>query len=77
MPCFVRNQNGFTVIACTRGRGRKATKCSYCNNPGNLLCDYPIGDGRTCDKPICPKCSVRVASNTDYCLVHGAREGVK
>ncbi len=47
MPCHVITQNGFTVIACTRGHRTKPQRCSYCNRPANLLCDYPLEDGKT------------------------------
>ncbi len=79
MPCHILNQNGFTAIACTRGHRTKPQRCSYCNRPAPLLCDYPDPShaSGTCDKPICPHCSTRVASNTDYCKAHGADNVVK
>lgn len=50
--------------------------CGFCNNPGNLLCDYPVsGDGRTCDARMCIDCCTRGESATDsptidYCPIH-------
>ena len=77
MPCYIRTQNGHTVIACARTSHQKQAHCRYCGRPAPLLCDYPLPGGGTCDAPICHKCSVRVSSNTDYCTVHNQTSPVK
>lgn len=41
-----------------------------CGHIAGLLCDYPIGRGKTCDLPICPKCSVRIRDDVDLCTIH-------
>lgn len=38
--------------------------------PGDMLCDYPMADGSTCDAVICPVCSTHVADDIDYCRRH-------
>src|SRR3546814_13169402 len=34
------------------------------------LCDYPVGDGKTCDRPLCEDHSHEVAHDTYYCRGH-------
>ncbi len=79
MPCDIRIHNGHPVIVCSRGRRTQPKRYSYCNRPAPLLCDYPDPSHKsgTCDKPVCPHCSVRVASGVDYCRSHNATKVVK
>jgi len=72
MPCrHVKLSDGSFAIACTRGG--KYVKCSYCNNDAPLLCDFKVAEGKTCDKPICKRCSVNIAPGIDHCRIHGIR----
>jgi hypothetical protein len=57
-------------FVCT-GRGR--TK--YCPEPGcgrraDLLCDFPLRNGKTCDRPICLSHATHLAKDTDWCAPH-------
>lgn len=71
MPCQVIKREGFTAIACSRGAGRrKLPACYYCGAPAGFDCDFPIGDGKTCDRHACMKHSVHVGFNLDYCAAH-------
>ena len=57
------------VIVCTRGR--YIAKCQVCKKrPHTKLCDFPRGDGRTCDKKLCDGCAVVVNKEPDYCPEH-------
>jgi hypothetical protein len=60
------------AIICTRERPRR---CRYCGRSANLLCDFPLPGGKTCDAPICPSCSFPIGPNADYCKVHPKPEG--
>lgn len=41
-----------------------------CGAASDNLCDYPVGDGKTCDMPICAWHSCEVAPNVHYCPGH-------
>lgn len=34
------------------------------------LCDYPVGDGKTCDAHLCHQHAHEVAEDTHYCKAH-------
>ncbi len=44
--------------------------CAKCGDVGTQLCDYPVGDGKTCDRPVCEFHAAEVAPNVDYCPAH-------
>lgn len=46
--------------------------CTECASPSEVLCDYPVGDGKTCDRPLCGDHSHHVLSDVDYCASHFA-----
>jgi hypothetical protein len=61
-----KHADGTYVISCARG----PKKCFYCGRDSEILCDFPMSWGGTCDKPCCGLCSKRIAPNTDYCQAH-------
>lgn len=67
MPGYVeRFKNGGTFFL----RGALGPHCSSCAALGINLCDFPVGEGKTCDLPICGAHSTEVAPNLHYCLPH-------
>lgn len=70
MPCYTfRTADGASGFICT-GR-QKPKKCTGCGKlTATLLCDFPAGDGKTCDKSICKACSRHVGPDRDYCVTH-------
>jgi hypothetical protein len=44
--------------------------CTECAAPGDNLCDYPVGDGKTCDRPLCDDHAKQVANDVHYCRDH-------
>lgn len=44
--------------------------CTECMAPGENLCDYPVGEGKTCDRSLCDEHSKGVANDTHYCRDH-------
>ncbi len=44
--------------------------CTQCAAPGENLCDYPVGDDKTCDRPLCDEHSFGAARDTHYCRDH-------
>jgi len=71
MPCeqYVSPDGTLSMIICSRGQ-RKAVPCHYCGKPSISLCDYPRGNGKTCDKPMCNKCKTKIGLDLDVCREH-------
>jgi hypothetical protein len=44
--------------------------CRDCAAVGILLCDFPIGDGKTCDAALCSRHGTEVAPDIHYCPGH-------
>jgi hypothetical protein len=56
------------AIVCTRG---SQPRCGFCSRQSEKLCDYPLGNGKTCDARICPVCATHVeGKDIDYCPIH-------
>ena len=69
MPCYIdRMKDGGTMFMC----GNLGPHCAAerCGALGVNLCDYPVGDDRTCDLPLCDSHAYEVAPNVHYCPGH-------
>jgi hypothetical protein len=44
--------------------------CTQCGGVSDILCDFPVGYDKTCDRALCKACAHRIAPDTDYCLDH-------
>ncbi|MGS8281643.1 hypothetical protein [Pseudomonas sp. PARCl1] len=53
--------------------GQLGDHCAECNDLGVNLCDYPVGDGKTCDRPLCNHHALLVAPELHYCTAHAAQ----
>ena len=51
-------------------RGDLGPHCADCADVGDNLCDYPVGNGKTCDRAICDAHAHEVAPNLHYCDAH-------
>lgn len=70
MPCEVHTTpDGAVIMICCRG-SKKSTPCFVCGRPSTSLCDYPIGKGKTCDRPLCNSCKTSIGPNLDVCSKH-------
>lgn len=69
MPCAnLKLASGETAIVCT-GRQRQR-KCA-CGRRATLLCDFKAdGAKKSCDKPLCSHCAVRIGPDIDHCPSH-------
>jgi hypothetical protein len=74
MVCsVVKLPNGAAMIVC--GLRPRPKPCSH---PGcgvrhaSKLCDWPLGAGKTCDKPLCERHAVEVGPDRHYCPDHQA-----
>lgn len=45
-------------------------QCTSCGDVSDVLCDYPVGDGKTCDRSLCSACTEEVAADVHYCAGH-------
>lgn len=68
MPTYIKDtENGRLFL-----RGNLGDHCS-CGWVCDALCDYPVGNGKTCDRKLCDdNCAFEVAPDTHYCKDHKA-----
>lgn len=45
-----------------------------CGHFTTHLCDEPVGDGKTCDLPLCKCCRSPVGDDLDLCVIHASRK---
>lgn len=67
-PCFIEYFNNNKTFLCLEN----AEHCGE-NGCGGLalnLCDYPILNGKTCDRKLCRKHSHEINKNHHYCTAH-------
>jgi hypothetical protein len=68
MHCtWIKDGNGAVAILC--GSRPRAKRCA-CGQPSTLLCDWPIGGGKTCDRPMCASCATEVGPDKHLCAGH-------
>lgn len=69
MPCYrVPMKSGGHMFMCgDLGDHCTATNCS---DVSDYLCDYPVGDGKTCDLSLCQSHAYEVAPDIHYCPSH-------
>lgn len=66
MPCYrLKMPNGAFALL----HGRLGTHCS-CGGVTEILCDYPVGNGKTCDRKLCGDCSHLIGPDLYYCDDH-------
>ncbi len=68
MPCYLeRTKDGGRMFLC----GDLGPHCAAgCGASTDFLCDYPVGEGKTCDAPLCDSHAHEVAPNVHYCPGH-------
>lgn len=69
MP-FVRLPDGTVVHIRTAKPRRHRCSAAGCLTPATIQCDYPRGNGRTCDAWCCPAHAVSVGPDLDHCPGH-------
>jgi hypothetical protein len=88
MPCEWLKSDDGTIIHINRGRGKKKT-CPFCKRGTvSKLCDFPVGNGKTCDAEMCDQCATRkgfqdtplapglkrINDTVDVCPIHKNQE---
>ena len=67
MPCYsLKDEHGQHVGWL---HGRLGPHCS-CGGVTEVLCDFPVGRGKTCDAKLCDHCSHRIGPDLHYCEAH-------
>ena len=72
MTCYVIRDKGGSAVGFLCGD--LGPQCS-CGSAAEFLCDYPVGDDRTCDRQLCPWCATQVYADTHYCRDHAQAYG--
>jgi len=44
--------------------------CADCAAVGEFLCDFPVGEGKTCDRPMCEGHAHEIGPELHYCEAH-------
>lgn len=44
--------------------------CADCAGIGDTLCDFPVGDGKTCDRAMCKDHAHEIGLDIHYCETH-------
>ena len=71
MRCKVMSRNGRPVgFMCGSFPERKPCQAPGCPNPVQVLCDFPAGEGKTCDTAVCRGHCRKVGEDRDYCFKH-------
>lgn len=47
-----------------------APHCKNCLRSADVLCDYPVGNDKTCDALLCQNHSTALANDIHYCESH-------
>lgn len=70
MPCYqFKTSDGGKGFMC----GYLGPHCACCADAGDFaLCDFPVGEGKTCDRPLCEEHAHEVAPDLHYCDSHFA-----
>lgn len=50
--------------------GELGPHCGCCGGVSEFMCDYPVGDSKTCDRHLCEFHATEVAPDVHYCPGH-------
>ena len=68
MTCYHKLTPEGQITLC----GDLGPRCadSRCMWVADCLCDFPVGNGKTCDRPVCEDHAYEVAPDIHYCAPH-------
>jgi len=68
MTCYFKQTIEGKIVMC----GNLGPHCadSRCSWVSDSLCDYPVGDKKTCNRPLCDDHAYEVAPDIHYCAPH-------
>lgn len=67
MACYITTMPDGTKLFMT---GELGNHCADCADVGDYLCDYPVGNDKTCDRSMCENHSTIIAPSIHYCEAH-------
>ena len=68
MPCYTRTKDGAKQHICGKfGEHCQDSRCAWVSD---FLCDYPVGNDKSCDRSLCTDHAYEVAPDTHYCGPH-------
>ena len=71
MACLLlRDERTGGVIFMCGSDELESHPCRDCNCESDFLCDFPVGDDKTCDAQLCTKHAHEVAPGIHYCKSH-------
>lgn len=64
-----------TIVLDDGTTARVQVDARYCESNGcsrysEILCDFPLANGRTCDRRQCRRCASAIAHEVDWCRAH-------
>ena len=65
-----KRHEGARIFMC--GENLELQNCADCTHVADYLCDYPVGDGKTCDRAMCDTHAHEIGPNLHYCDSHHA-----
>jgi len=67
MPCF--REDGIWICFSDDA---DVAHCKYCGHFADYLCDWPMGENKTCDTPLCEKHAFSLSFEDDlhFCPIH-------
>ena len=68
MPCYTMKDSKGEVVGFMCGDFGEP--CPVCGAVAENFCDYPVGDGKTCDRLLCDDCSRIIGDDIHYCVDH-------
>lgn len=67
MGCYFHKMDNGTILHI---KGDLGPHCADCSDIQVNLCDYPVGNEKTCDRGVCEQHSHEIAPNLHYCTPH-------
>lgn len=76
MACTPIRKNGVTVgfmcgsFSLDEIKLETCSECADNHSSAEFLCDYPVGNDKTCDRVLCRRCARLVGHDMHYCPTH-------
>lgn len=75
MACRTKKMDNGGILYMCGDIFEDAAVCRVCGHIAEKLCDYPIGNDKTCDSALCPEHARVVTGDLHYCPEHNKEYG--
>ena len=65
MTCYTIQTDDGPIFIC----GDLGPHCE-CGGVNTVLCDFPVGHDKTCDRKLCERCAHLIGPDLHYCTAH-------